>query len=249
MTIPTPPPAPPPPPLVSTEDPRLDALLRRDPTRCATIGEYAAASGLSVERVLDLLGPHLDDATLALEIVRDDVFLHTAPAGRPPRSGPGRVPANLWELLRAQLAPEAAYLAWRAVRQLQDSGWVVEVRPPQIIGALGPVNPRPLFALYVGPSLVPVVIYPGLSELAAPTGPLAPLEAARVPVAAVIVAEGMLDRSLTALRHHLLARSPSTTAAIVLEAPSFNPTLITDADSALRPRSVSRESLDLTGLL
>lgn len=234
---------------IVTEDPRLTAALHRDPTRYATIAEYATATGIAALRIIDLLTDYLDAGTLALEIVGDELFLHTAPNGRSPLAGPGPVPANLWELLRAKRPINEALIQWRLVRDLERAGWSTECRPPYVLAELSPMTYPPAMGVLVGTNVVPVLAYPTVEALADPAGPLDDFEVARARAVAVVTHPGQLEPALTALRRHLLLRRPlATTTILILEAPAFNPIMMSSATGAVEARSVSRISLDVSDL-
>ena len=234
-------------PLALTADYRVNALLRHQPERCATLAEYAAAAGEPVEQVLGLLDPLVTAGLLALEIVADEVFIHTAPHGR--STAPPALPANLWETLREGRAAERAYRDWVRVRTLERAGWRVECRPARLSAALGDVRPRPRIAVLVGATAVPLVEYARLADLEDPFGVLDPYERRQVLAVAVVCPPGELDPTLTAVRAHLLRRPRAgIDSVLVLEEPGYHPTLINTLDGSLEARSVSRTSLDAEGL-
>jgi hypothetical protein len=230
---------------IAVNDQRLNAVLRSDPTRCASVAEYAQAIGVSVDRIIDLLSEHLDDGTLALEIVHGEIFLHTAPSGRPHTLGYSRVAPNLWEYLHDDVAPEQAYDHWVLVRSLQRAGWRVEVRPSLITQNLGHLAVRPKMSIAIGANLIPLLAYPSTSDIADAAGVLDDYERARARAVALTTAPDALEPMVTAIRRHFLARRPTiATSVLVLEAPTFSPTLIGGSDTAVTARSVSRTSLE-----
>lgn len=230
-------------------DPRLTKLLQRDPERCASISEYAAVTGIETGRILELFGNALDDGTLGLEIVGEEIFVHTAPAGRP---GPSHLPdvaPNLWERLREGNHQASAYALWRLARGLERAGWRVAANPHKILFGLSPLEPRPYLGIHVANSIVPLVVHPTAADLGRPDGLLHTFDHAGAATVGVICDSGALDEMVTATRRWVLGRRGQTgMSVLVLEAPRFNPTLLRPTDAAVTPRAVSRAALDQFGL-
>lgn len=227
-------------PVLTVADARLTRIMQRSPDRCASVSEYAAATGMTTDEVIELLGPHLDSGVLDLEVWGSEIFVHTAPNGRfeVDPSLP-QVAPNLWELLRASTTVEYAYALWRLVRDLQSAGHVVEVHPHRIVSGLGPLRTRPLLGIYHGPLVVPVLVLPTTDDLASPTGVLADYERAGADLVAVICDEGALESRVTAVRRWVLSRhAPARTQVAILEAPRFAVTVITAEDGAVAPVTV-----------
>jgi hypothetical protein len=228
---------------ISLGDPRLNALVVRTPDRCASLTEYAQASGMDTAEVVELFGQYLDDGTLSLEFVGDEVFVHTAPSGRPAPHGHADVPANLWERLRMRSDVEMSFAVWRLVRSMERSGWAVETNIAKVLFGLGPVNRAPFFGVAVGPQVIPVLPFPSLDEIAGAGGLLAEYSHAGAPAVAVVCDQGGLDESCTAVRRWVLShRYLPSMSVLVLEAPRYNPVLLAAADGAVQPVSTSRET-------
>lgn len=231
---------------VVPQDPRLGRLFAADTHRYATVNEYAAATGLTPADVLTELAEWLDDSSLNLEIVGPNVFLHTAPHGRPTYSNLAEAPPNLWEALREGHNPQEAFRLWRLLRALESSGWNVEARRHRIASGLGPVRALPPLALEVGGHLLPLVIAPAAEELAAPGGPITQLMAAGAAAVMTICDHGALDATVTALRTWLLTTGADATSTITLgicEAPRFDPVLVSTADGAVSAQTVTKDQL------
>jgi hypothetical protein len=230
---------------ISVGDPRLNMLFVRSPDRCASLTEYAQAAGMDTAQVIDLLGPYLDDGTLALEFVGDEVFVHTAPNARPAPREHADVPPNLWERLRSRSTVEMSYAVWRLVRSMERSGWGVETNASKILFGLGPLQHLPYFAVQVGPQLVSVLPFPSTDEVASVAGGLLTEYAYAGSVAVALVCdESGLDEMCTAARRWVLAQShPPTMSILILEAPRYNPVLIAPSDGAVTPVAVSRTAL------
>jgi hypothetical protein len=232
--------------VISVPDPRLNKLLVRDAYRHATISEYASAAGMPVETVVAQLRPYLDGATLGLETVGGEIFLLTAPAGRPIASSGADVAPNLWEVLRATATIERAHETWQCCRALERAGWRVETAPDRVRWGLGHVSDAPSLALALGESTVPVLIHPDARQLAEISGPLAEYERAGAPAVAVVCRGGELDTVSTAVRRWILSHraAPSKVTVLVLEQPRLAPVLLSANDAAVMPRTVDRATLD-----
>lgn len=218
----------------------------RHPDRCATLTEYAHAAGMDTAEVVELLAPYLDDGTLALEFVGDEVFVHTAPQGRPAPRGHADVPANLWERLRIRSNLEMSFAVWRLVRSMERAGWGVETNPAKVLFGLGPVRRAPYFGVYVGPQVIATLPFPSADEVAGPGGLLAEYAHAGAAAVAVVCDEGGLDEMCTAVRRWVLShRFLPTISTLVLESPRYNPVLLAPSDGAIEPVAVARETLVL----
>lgn len=231
-------------PVVNIADARLQHLLLADPQRCATLGEYASATGIDVDRLIELFGPYLDDDTFRLEPVGGEVFVLTAPSGRPQPLTQDQVPPNLWELLRSSGDPEHAYRLWRLTRELQTAGWAVEADTHRIPAtSAGEVA---LVGLRMHRHVVPVLVFPSPSDVAHPAGVLTRFERRQVPFVAVMCDRGDLDVMVTAVRRWFLERPEyASLRVLVLEAPRFQPVLLGGADGAITPKSITRDGLEL----
>jgi hypothetical protein len=229
---------------ISVADPRLNMLFVRTPDKCASLTEYAQSAGMATAEVIELLGPFLDDGTLALEFVGDEVFVHTAPNGRPAPNAHADVPPNLWERLRSRSTVEMSYAVWRLVRSMERSGWGVETNASKVLFGLGPLQHLPFFAVTVGPHLVPVLPFPSAHEIAVVAGGLlTEYAAAGAPAVALVCDESGLDEMVTATRRWVLAhRHMPSMSVLILEAPRYNPVLIAPSDGSVEPVSVARNA-------
>lgn len=232
--------------ILSVHDSRLNRMLVRDAYRYASLTEYATGSGLPVDRVVALLGDFLDEGSLGLEVVGGDTFLLTAPAGRPIPDHLADVAPNLWETLRQRSGLEEAHALWRITRSLERAGWVVEAEPSQLVAGLGHVSEPPLLGVLAAQVCVPLVVGPTEEQLVNAMGPLAEYDRAGAAVVGVACPAGTLDRVVTAVRRWVLSRRavPSRMTVMVLEAPRYQPVLLSAADSAVEPRSVTRSTLE-----
>lgn len=231
---------------IDCDDPRLTQALQQKGGWLASLDEYAAATGLTVEEILSQLGPHLDDGTLALEPSPDHraLFLHTAASGRPAASLVD-VPENLWERLRRHADVAGAYALWQLIRNLELAGWVVETRVSHILqGMTDRLVELPRLGVRVKGAVHPVLPYPSAEALAADQGLLTAYERAQARRLGVVCSHGALDMVATAYNAWRLARPYQAQLEVfVLEEPRFNPTLLTAKDGAITPKVVNRDEL------
>ena len=220
-------------------DPRLTRLFQRDPETCATLDEYARTTGISTEKVLELISPYLDNGTLGLDVVDEAVFVHTAPQGRPTPAVVPEVPPNLWERLRAHGDTARAFELWRLYRALERAGWRVEANPHAIRVGLGPLGFTPPLGIRIQQTVVPVSDQFDLAGLTQPGGLLAAYARAGAPTVAVVCPSGALDAAGTAVRSWFATQQFAGVSVLLLEAPRYTPTLLTPTDGGVRPRSVS----------
>lgn len=226
-------------------DPRLTKLLSREPERCASLSEYAMATGIETGRVMELFGPALEDGTLGFEPVGPEIFIHTAPSGRPTPQGTPDVAPNLWERLRQHGDKLHAYQLWALMRSMEDAGWRVEANSSHIMFQLSPMHQVPELGLTIGTRVVPLVIYPATADISSPNGRLYDLAAAGAASSAIICDSGALDEMVTAVRRfYMEAGQPVPMSVLILEAPRYNPVLLTQNDASVAPRSVTRASLE-----
>lgn len=227
-------------------DARLTRVLQRFPERCASLDDYARETSIETEKVLELLSPALDLGVLSLEVVGHSVFVHTAPMGRPTALNLPDVPPNLWERLREGRDGATAFELWKLVRGLSQAGWRVEPNVRQLQFGLSRLPFVPMLGVYVQQALLPLILHPQPQHLADPGGPLSIYEEAGAVTVGVVCDSGGLAAIVTAARQWA-ASQPSGKGAVgvvVLESPSFAPTLVTSQDAAVRPRSVSQSMLD-----
>lgn len=224
-----------------TGDLRLTRLLCRPERPLATINEYAAATGIELGTVLDLIGPLLDAGTVDIEAVGGEIFLHTAPKGRPGAD----LPANLWEQLRRRNDTSRAYAVWRLIRDLEAAGWRCEADPSRIPAAVdGQTTP---VALVLNGGLVPLLVRPSLDHVGEPSGVLTWFERANLTGVALTCPPGTLETYTTAARRWILTRPVRTQLHIlILEEPRYQPVLLSPDDGAVAPRSTSIDELDAT---
>lgn len=222
---------------------RIMAVLARTEGRlCATIAEVATEAGVGVEDVFAALGPYLEEGSIALDSVGDQIFI--LPYTEPDAAAKGvtRFPPNLWSYLRRRgLADTAAYGIWALIRDLERVGWLVEVRPGHTVNSLGPVRRTPLFAVYIRNHKVPAVVFPSPELLVGEDGWLTEYEAAGADWIAIICREGALDETVTAVREWFLEKEyHSKMAVVVLEEPRYDLVVLRSDDGAVDPADETR---------
>lgn len=231
-------------------DARLTKLLQREPETCAAVSEYASRTGIETSQITELLGPAVDDGVVGFEIWAEEIFLHTAPSGRPAPVHLQEVAPNLWERLRAHGSVEEAYSLWRVFRALENAGWRVEANPARIMFGLSalPVGHAPALAIQVANAMVPLVIHPTPEQLAHADGLLSMFDQAGAASVGVVCDSGALDEMITAIRRWGFSRRGQTgMSVIVFEAPGYAPTLMRPGDAAVAARSVSQAALQSYG--
>lgn len=235
-----------PPTRLSVGDARLNRVFRRENERLATVSEYADRAGIPVAHVANLLSEPLSQGALALEPCEDEIFVHTAPHGRP---GPGRVPVaepNLWESLRTAHGVDAAYVLWRTVRDLERAGWVVETRPERVLFGLRTPRYHPELGVRTPGTVAPLVLHPTQQELSDRDGVLTDLAAAGAAVVGVVCQSGSLGRTSSAVRKWAMSNPTGNDnlQVVTLEESRYQPTLLSPHDASVEPRSVSVATLD-----
>lgn len=226
--------------VLTFDDLRLTRLMLQDPQRCATVNEYAGATGITVGRILELLTPALEKGELVIESVGGEIFVHTAPHGRPPAAGMAAVPANLWETLRQHRDSDTAFALWRLIRGLEHGGWSIEADPTRIPVAGG--HTTFLGLTFARGAVVPLLILPEPAELAGPASPLSRYEHEKIRLVGIALRNGELEANATAVRRWMLER-PHANAdlhVLLLEAPRYQPVLLGGGDAAVTPRAVTR---------
>ena len=227
--------------LMHVSDARLNHILIRRSGRCASLSEYAQVCGMSVSEVAAQIDDYLDAGDLALEFCGEEVFLHTAPHGRPAPSGVKSIEANLWEHLRSRGDPDTAYGLWKTLRSLERAGWEVEYRASELSGAPGSGHRGAAdLGVIVRGRTIGVVLDP--ADFFESVGDR--YEQAGEGVVALVCPSGSLAPTVSLVRRWILSRRYSPMLRVlVLEAPGYNPTLLSAGDLAVNPVSVSRDEL------
>lgn len=226
---------------LNVRDPRLKRALLHSPEKCATLNEYAALTGMETGEVVEALGPYFDTGAMSLELHGDEVFIHTGPLGRLPGSPTINVPPNLWEQLRARFDVPSAHALWRLSREMERAGWAVEHRLPRMLSELGPLRTPPRLGVVTGPHVISALVLgePFNDDVAL----LDLYRRADAPAVALICDLGDLDSVVTRVRRWTLTHPESTTSALVLEAPQYNPVLLRTVDGSITPVAITRDIL------
>lgn len=216
---------------------RLEQLFAVGDDRAATISEYAEKSGIPVAQVIDLLEPLLADGTLRLDAYGDQIFVHTAPAGRSVMENRA-LPANLWERLRDRLPENAAYAIWKLIRELERVGWRVETRPAFVQYGMGRITRPPIIGLYLGNNVMPAFLYPLPEEI---EGYLNEYASAGTLSVGILCRAGGLDETIAEVRRWYLSRAePPKMGVLVLEDPRYDPVVVRPDDASVTPLSIDR---------
>ncbi len=225
--------------MMALAEPRLNRAFIRNTHRFATVTEYAQACDVDTATVVELLGDYLDDGTLGLEVVDGEVFVHTAPHGRPAPSKCADVPPNLWERLRSLSDVSGAKSAWKLVRALEQVGWRTETDRDKVLAGLTAVVHAPFVGVFLGSRLLPVLPYPDPDALLGGAGLLTEYHRSGSSAVAVVCAQADLDVYVTAVRRWTLGHSwPPDFSVVLLEAPRFSPVVVSPSDGAVRPVAV-----------
>ncbi len=216
-------------------------LLEHNPMRCATISEYAVESGLGVPQVLTAFSRFLEEGSLVLEPVGDEIFVQT----RPQTQGYANVivrefPPNLWAEIASRRSQANAYGIWMLIRDMERAGWNIEARPAFARYGLGPTTKPPVFGIFVQNAIIPVSVYPDREALLEEKGVLASFEAAGATSIAVVCSEGALDETVTTVREWMLAKTYQVEMSVlVLEEPRYEPILVRSDDGSVTPHAVN----------
>jgi hypothetical protein len=219
-------------PLIDVSDIRLQRLLITG-AQLATLNEYAQHAEMDVMDVMRQLEPYLDTNILELESVGHELFLHTAPQGRPLPEGSPFLPANLWEQLRQVGDQDYAAMLWRIIRGLEQGGWSVRTHP---IRAVAPLT---FLELHADGTWLPMIVLPRRGRLSAADGPLSRAEGRKVSKVVVVCGPGHLDDAVTEIRVWM-TRGKRHLTVLLLEQPRYTPCVLSPNDTSVRPTSIAR---------
>jgi hypothetical protein len=127
------------------------------------------------------------------------------------------------------------------LRSLERGGWEVEYRAEELAGAPGSGHRGPAeLGLIVRGRTIGVILDP--ADFVSSLGES--YEQAGESVVALVCSEGALAGTTSLVRRWMLSRRYSPMLRVlVLEAPRYNPTLLSAGDSAITPVSVTRDEL------
>jgi hypothetical protein len=220
--------------------------LLRDAFKHATLEEYARACGVDVDVIMREMEHALDSGAVSLETAGGDVFVLTAPNGRPLPPGVPEVAPNLWEVIRFGRSVDAAWELWRVHRALERAGWEVTALPSEIHSALtGQVAKAAPLGIRLGGSAVPVLVHPSANDVADASGVMGNYERAGARAVAIVCGQSGLDSMVTAVRRFALGwrLAEKPLAVFILEAPRYQPVVLQAHDTAVQPVSVTQASL------
>lgn len=238
-------------PPLQTHNAYLTILLQQGTgSELASVKDYALRTGLRVDEVLEAIDPLLQVGALSIEIVGDNIFIHTAPSGRPAPPGVPQARPNLWEVLRSSNDLMLAHALWVLMKDLEAAGWRVSYDKARVRQGLGYIPTPPELGVIFGTGdasddkVVPLLPFPDPTYLSARGGPLANYEAAGAGAVAVTCKMGQLDSCASKTRKWMLSRvTPPRMNVFILEMPNYNPVLLSPADNSIRPRSVTRQEI------
>jgi hypothetical protein len=220
--------------------------LLRDAFKHATLEEYARACGVDVDVVMREMEHALDSRAASLETAGGEVFVLTAPDGRPLPKGVPDLAPNLWEVLRYNRSVDAAWELWRVHRALERAGWEVLSDPGDINASCRATVSRPApLGVRIGGVSIPVLVHPDADMVADSSGLVGEYERAGARAVAVVCGQSGLDSMVTAVRRFALGwrLAEAPLAVFVLEAPRYQPVVLQAHDAAVNPVSVTQASL------
>lgn len=216
-------------PIINLSDIRLQRLLFRG-NDLASLNDYAEKAEMGISEVVANLEPWLDGRTLDIEAVGGDLFLHTAPLGRPQPLDVAVVPANLWEILRQVGDSDYASMIYNIIRGLQFSGWRCRIHP------VDTANPATFLELYINNNWIPLFLFPKKNRIAVENGILDKLKVRNIKKVAIIINQKDVNPFLLEVRKWLYIDGNEITV-VLLENPSFQPVILGPNDIAVKPRT------------
>ncbi len=217
-------------PRIQVASAELTHVLHTNP-RPATVNEYSEVLGIDVDQVMLGMGSALDVGWLTLDLVGGQLFVNTAPQGRPGTYGTPDCPPNTWEMLRVRSSEKLSWALWKLARSLERSGWGVHVDPAVIAASCHGVPNAPYLSVTVGATVVPTLVFPGADKLQ--SGDLLdPYEVANCGSVAVVCDQGHLETVVTAVRAWMLNGRHHEMTVLVLEAPRYQPVIVNPADGS-----------------
>lgn len=216
----------------------LNQLMRRDPLRCASLSEYAEATGLPISEVVTHLGPMLDSGAAALETHAGEVFVLTGADGR--RRGAATTEPNLWEVIRRHANVADSYRRWRLLRALSRAGWRVEPDVTETMTGVAPVRHVPSAGLRISENLIPLLADITPAAMQMPDGPLSDWAAARLPVVSIVCPPRQLDKFITACRVFFVAHRQTRLQVVILEEPSYSAVVLDSTDPRVVATDINR---------
>lgn len=217
-------------PVIAVNDIRLQRLLFRG-ADLASLSEYAEKSDMGISEVIANLEPWLDGKTLEIEAYGSDLFLHTAPSGRPQPLEVAIIPANLWEILRQVGDTQYAAMLFSIIRGLQFAGWKCKTH------ALDANNPATFLELHVNNVWSPLFIYPKINRVAIKRGILDKIAERKIQYVTLIVQHKEAQQYIAEVKTWFTNNDDELTV-VILQEPSYQPVIITGKETGVKPKTI-----------
>jgi hypothetical protein len=217
-------------PVITVNDIRLQRLLFRG-ADLASLSEYAEKSDMGISEVIANLEPFLDGRTLEIEAYGSDLFLHTAPSGRPQPHGIAIIPSNLWEILRQVGDTQYAAMLFSIIRGLQFAGWRCKTH------SLDANNPATFLELNVNNVWSPLFVYPKISRISVKNGILDKISERKILYVTLIVHQKEAQQYIAEVKRWFVNNNNDLTV-VILQEPSYQPLVVTGNDTAVKPKTI-----------
>jgi hypothetical protein len=217
-------------PVITVNDIRLQRLLFRG-ADLASLSEYAEKSDMGISEVIANLEPFLDGRTLEIEAYGSDLFLHTAPSGRPQPPGIAIIPSNLWEILRQVGDTQYAAMLFSIIRGLQFAGWRCKTH------SLDANNPATFLELNVNNVWSPLFVYPKISRISVKNGILDKISERKILYVTLIVHQKEAQQYIAEVKRWFVNNNNDLTV-VILQEPSYQPMVVTGNDTAVKPKTI-----------
>jgi hypothetical protein len=217
-------------PVITVNDIRLQRLLFRG-ADLASLSEYAEKSDMGISEVIANLEPFLDGRTLEIEAYGSDLFLHTAPSGRPQPQGIAIIPSNLWEILRQVGDTQYAAMLFSIIRGLQFAGWRCKTH------SLDANNPATFLELNVNNVWSPLFVYPKINRISVKNGILDKISERKILYVTLIVHQKEAQQYIAEVKRWFVNNNNDLTV-VILQEPSYQPIVVTGNDTAVKPKTI-----------
>lgn len=222
--------------MTSTSYQRVFDLFYHEPVNYCTASDYLGGARVTMAELVAALQPLVDAQAVGYEGHEGEIFIRTAPQGRPITGQYSELGANMWEHLRRRNPVAKAAALVRAVRQLETVGWKVEVTADRLPGAYAQLPGRPNVGVEVkGGAVIPVLDF-ALDELTATN--ILPWQRHGMHVLAVVVRRGELETLVTKVKK--MQREGMAMYVLALEAPRYDPLMLSPDDVGLEASSVQK---------
>lgn len=227
----------------SFTDYRLTKLVLQDPIRCSSIYEYSFATGIPAANIVEEFYRYCQDASIAFEAADGEIFVNTSPHKRACEHTHYNFSQNLWEIFRQSNDVEKASRVFKIYRGMELAGWRLEYRPQNI--PMDYSGKQSELALKVGNLNLPLILFPNPKSLDKKNSVLTQYAKTKLPIISMLIEEGSLDLVLSYSRKWFLETSANKNLDIlILEAPTFNPYILSGTDGSLQARSATLSYLN-----